>query len=112
MGQVITFTVEARVAVREQADPAAVGAAVTTALCGGWEHEGPCRWPHSNAITGANFRTVVVADEDERDDITERITTALREGDSWRATEIRRADVAPADRGLAGRLLAGPRRLP
>ena len=24
-------------------DPAAVGAAVTAALCGHWEHEGPCR---------------------------------------------------------------------
>lgn len=27
-------------------DPAALGGAVTTALCGHWEHEGPCRWPH------------------------------------------------------------------
>ena len=27
-------------------DPAALGAAVTVALCGHWEHDGPCRWPH------------------------------------------------------------------
>ena len=27
-------------------DPAALGGAVTTALCGHWEHDGPCRWPH------------------------------------------------------------------
>jgi hypothetical protein len=25
---------------------AALGGAVTVALCGHWEHEGPCRWPH------------------------------------------------------------------
>ena len=27
-------------------DAAALGAAVTTVLCGHWEHDGPCRWPH------------------------------------------------------------------
>ncbi|SDP28218.1 hypothetical protein SAMN04489867_1942 [Pedococcus dokdonensis] len=27
-------------------DPAALGGAVTTALCGHWEHDGPCRWEH------------------------------------------------------------------
>ena len=27
-------------------DLAALGGAVTTALCGHWEHDGPCRWPH------------------------------------------------------------------
>jgi hypothetical protein len=27
-------------------DPAALGGAVTVALCGNWEHDGPCRWPH------------------------------------------------------------------
>jgi hypothetical protein len=27
-------------------EPAALGGAVTTALCGHWEHDGPCRWPH------------------------------------------------------------------
>jgi len=27
-------------------DPRAVGAAVTVAVCGHWDHTGPCRWPH------------------------------------------------------------------
>lgn len=27
-------------------EPAALGGAVTVALCGHWEHEGPCRWSH------------------------------------------------------------------
>jgi hypothetical protein len=30
-------------------DPAALGGAVTVALCGHWEHEGACRWPHHTA---------------------------------------------------------------
>jgi hypothetical protein len=29
-------------------DLRALGGAVTTRLCGHWEHEGPCRWPHHN----------------------------------------------------------------
>lgn len=27
-------------------DPRALGGAVTAALCGHWEHDGRCRWPH------------------------------------------------------------------
>jgi len=45
----------------EGTDPAAVGAMVTVALCGHWEHDGPCRWPHHNQIDGAQFRTVFIA---------------------------------------------------
>jgi hypothetical protein len=30
-------------------DHAALGGAVTVALCGHWEHEPPCRWPHHTA---------------------------------------------------------------
>ena len=33
----------ARLALAPGTDPAAVGAAVTTELCGHWEHEPPCR---------------------------------------------------------------------
>ncbi len=29
-----------------EGEAAALGGAVTVALCGHWEHEGPCRWPH------------------------------------------------------------------
>jgi len=27
-------------------DERAPGGAVTVALCGHWQHDGPCRWPH------------------------------------------------------------------
>lgn len=32
-------------------DTRALGGAVTQALCGHWEHEGPCRWPHRTAAS-------------------------------------------------------------
>ena len=32
------------------ADKRAPGGAVTVALCGHWDHEGPCRWPHRSNI--------------------------------------------------------------
>ena len=31
-------------------DSRAPGGAVTVALCGHWEHEGDCRWPHLSTI--------------------------------------------------------------
>lgn len=34
----------------DEADERAPGGAVTVALCGHWDHEGPCQWPHNNAI--------------------------------------------------------------
>ena len=39
------FTYQATVEL-DEGDVRAIGAAVTVALCGHWEHDGPCRWPH------------------------------------------------------------------
>ena len=67
------FVVEAELDLDEDFDPAAVGAAVTTELCGHWEHQGPCRWPHNSAIDSdrdrARFRTLFVADAAEADEV-------------------------------------------
>jgi hypothetical protein len=40
-------------------DVAALGGAVTVGLCGHWEHDGACRWPHHTG-TRAEGDTVVV----------------------------------------------------
>jgi len=40
----------AEVAFGSGADPRAPGGAVTVALCGSWEHDGSCRWPHHTAV--------------------------------------------------------------
>jgi hypothetical protein len=71
----------------EGTNPAQVGAAVTVELCGHWEHEGPCRWPHNNAIEDvapvAAFRTVFVAAEGDVAAVHARIDRALRSSSEW-----------------------------
>jgi hypothetical protein len=34
-----------------EGDLRALGGAITTRLCGHWEHDGPCRWPHHTDST-------------------------------------------------------------
>ena len=51
-------------------DPATVGAMVTVALCGHWEHDGPCRWPHHNQIEGHQFKTVFIATPEDEPEVT------------------------------------------
>lgn len=107
------FVVEAELALNEGFDPAAVGAAVTTELCGRWQHEGPCRWPHNSAIDAdrapARFRTLFVADEAEARQVRKRVETVLGEGQGWRLVAVRERGVTDAERPLAERLLSGPR---
>lgn len=108
------FVVEARIALAGGVDERAVGAAVTTALCGHWEHEPPCRWPHNNAIRpdgdGWLHRTLVVAPLGEEALVHTSIETALREAEDWTVLEVRARPVADGERRLAENLLAGPRR--
>ena len=89
-------------------DPAAIGAAVTTALCGHWEHDGPCRWPHNSAVDGATFRTVFVAPADEAGEVRRRIEAALRGSGGWSVGAVRARAVSPAEQALAERLEATP----
>jgi hypothetical protein len=105
------FVVEAEIAVRVGVDPRAVGAAVTVELCGHWEHEPPCTWPHHSAIEGARFRTVCVAGEDEVGAIAGRIEAALRGDEGWEVVAIAAREVADDERELAAALLRGPRRV-
>jgi hypothetical protein len=107
------YVVEAALVLGERCEAAAVGAAVTVELCGHWEHDGACRWPHNNALdTGREppvFRTVFVADEAEEPVVRERIEASLRRADAWSVISVRARPPAASERGLAARLLAGPR---
>jgi hypothetical protein len=111
MGRARAFVLEAEIAL-DDCDPAAVGAAVTVELCGHWEHEGACRWPHNSAIetrgAPALFRTLFVADEREEPGVRERIVDSLRRADAWRVVSVRSRPVAEHERALAERLLSGP----
>ena len=94
--------------------PRRVGAVVTVELCGHWDHPGPCRWPHNNAIEAGRensvFRTVFVADEQEEPAVRTRIEDALRGANGWRVLSVSSRAVAAGERSLADNLLAAPRR--
>jgi hypothetical protein len=113
MSNARAFVVEAEIALDEGSDPAALGAAVTVALCGHWEHEGACRWPHNSAIEAgrepARFRTVFVADDSEAREVRERIEASLRRAEGWRVLSFGARPVADEESELAASLLAGPR---
>src|SRR5215203_5260841 len=107
------FVVGALLNLDAGSNPAAVGAAVTTALCGHYEHEGPCRWPHNNAIDSsgapARFRTLYVADPAEAELVESRVRAALEASSGWATVVVERRPVGEADGPLAARLLRGPR---
>ena len=90
----------ADVAFSAEADARAPGGAVTVALCGSWDHEGSCRWPHQTSVdaslTPAPVRVVFVADDDELVDVRRTIESALGSGDGWTAVAMR-VDTLTAD---------------
>lgn len=96
-------------------DPRAPGAAVTVALCGSWDHEGPCRWPHHSAIDDAKdparLRTVFAVVPDEEREVLERIVAALESDPGWTVVGVRDADLSEDETELGRRLcgLLGPR---
>ena len=106
------FTHEAELQLHDGTDSAAVGAAVTTALCGHWEHEGPCRWPHNNEIEltdkVANFRTLFVAAASDEEHVRERIERSLREGVGWAVLRTQSRPVSPGEEPLARKLARTP----
>jgi hypothetical protein len=106
------FAHEATIRLEESADPAAVGAAVTVALCGHWDHDGPCRWPHNNAIQvdgdTAAFRTVFVASAADEDEVRAQIDGALRCEGEWHVLRSAPRAVAPDEAKLAACLARTP----
>lgn len=103
---------EAVISLPESADPQAVGAAVTTELCGAVEHQGPCRWPHNNAIVDRAevtlFRTVFIASQSEEREVRKRIRLALRSSDQWVVDSDRTSSLTADERRLAARLAQTP----
>lgn len=101
----------AEIVLAEGVDPAAVGAMVTVALCGHWDHEGPCRWPHHNRIHDAEFRTIFIATAEDEPEVRRRIRAALGNQPEWRVGSESARTVAPDEQELAAQLLRAPRRV-
>jgi hypothetical protein len=107
------FVLEASLALDPACDPRAPGGAVTVELCGHWEHEGPCRWPHNSALDDTGiFRTVFVAERREARTIARRIEHALRSATDWDVTHVTERSVNDHERELADNLLTAPRAQP
>ena len=114
------------------ADPAAPGAAITTALCGHWEHDGPCQWPHHTAVVPAlpdatqpdatqpdatggplpiSIRTVFACAPGEEGAVHDRVDAGLHAGQvpgesaGWVVLRIERVEMAAGERALASRLV-------
>jgi hypothetical protein len=89
-------------------DERELGAAVTVELCGSWDHEGSCRWPHHNRIhaegTTTSFNTIFVCEPEERDEIGDRIDRSLRSCGLGDVCGGGITDVSSADADLAARL--------
>ena len=68
-------------------DVAALGGVVTVALCGHWEHDAPCRWPHHTTSSqdpeeaGSWLATVQFdAEASEEQQVRELVREALAVG--------------------------------
>jgi hypothetical protein len=108
MASVRGHVLQADVAFGPGADTRAPGGAFTVALCGAWEHEGSCRWPHHTPVDSAStpsaVRVVYIVDDDELDHVRTMIESALASGDGWNAVAIREGALTDEESTLAQRL--------
>jgi hypothetical protein len=78
---------------------------VTVAMCGHWDHDGPCRWPLNSRIetstTPARLRTVIVADDATRDEVVTRVEHSLRNDPRWAVLDCKTDTIQPDERHLA-----------
>jgi hypothetical protein len=78
------YTYEVLVELDEGGDARALGGAVTAALCGHWDHEPPCRWPHHTETIPVGSQIVVrvsyACDRDEEPEVRRRIDAGLATG--------------------------------
>lgn len=110
------FVHEADAVLTPEADERALGAAVTVALCGHWQHEGACRWPHLTTIpsrsgTALVARVVFACGAGEESAVRARISRALRTGrlegptglSEWRVVAERSSEPTAEDHDWADR---------
>ena len=93
---------------------------MTVALCGSWEHHGPCPLaPHHSATrrstSGLVVRVLFATEPEHEAEARAIIADALAAGrlsvpsvgtDSWRLKEQGRSELADGERELAARLVA------
>ncbi|MBD0293470.1 MAG: hypothetical protein ICV70_07850 [Jiangellaceae bacterium] len=91
---------------------------MTMALCGQWEHDGSCRWPHHTVVEhspeGAlTVRTLFACDAAEEQPVREQILSAFRTGrlegplglTTWTLVREAASTIAADERLIATRLV-------
>ena len=106
------YVYEAELELAPGVDSRAPGGAVTVALCGHWEHEGPCRWPHSSEIdtdaSPARLRTVFACGAAEVDEVHHAIDAAVRGTADWTVGKAERRAPHGDEVDLGARLAKTP----
>jgi hypothetical protein len=114
------FAIEALVTAEQDTDLRALGGAVTLALCGAFEHPGPCPLaPHRTTTERQDqevaVRVVAACERDRRTEVVQRIEDALASGSvldpdgvpqRWRFGTSRLTGLRDDERDLADRLAA------
>lgn len=114
------FVHEAVLAMEAETDTSALGAAVTKALCGHWDHEPPCPLaPHHSAVrrvdNGIRLRVLFAVEPELESTVRRRIESALSEGHltgpegevAWTMTSSGRSEIAADERDHAEHLIRG-----
>ena len=100
---------EADLRLARGADDSAPGGVVTVALCGHWQHEGACRWPHSNSVKTigdtTSLRTVVIVDDATEAEVLSLMETGLRTDARWDLLACRSGPIRREEHALATALL-------
>jgi hypothetical protein len=100
--------IDAELALLPDVDPRAAGGEVTVALCGHWDHDGPCRWPHNSRIdtdiSPAHLRSVIVVPGEDRDEVVRRVEVALRGDERWTVERFTVGAIYDDEQALAQRL--------
>src|SRR4051794_3921198 len=80
------YVQQARLVLAGEGDERAPGAALTVALCGHWEHDGPCTVPHRTEVVSNDGGHVVVrvlfaCPPEDADGVRLTVVTALKSGE-------------------------------
>ena len=85
MPQHFSYLATARLRLANARDDRAPGAAITVDLCGHWEHEGPCRWPHrTDARRKGDLLEITTrfeTDPEDEPEVRRRIEAVLARGE-------------------------------